>query len=135
MRGVTTLTAAFAHFGAVPKNVLYAWSAVSPDGGTVVLTWWEDEVERRNGKLAYDTRNNSYNSPNIWGNRRGNRERTKNLIHARDYCGELFRIVWVTAADPRDTVRKIVARRPDDTLRMRLIELDEETGQFLAEEV
>jgi hypothetical protein len=32
MRSVTTLTAAFAHFGAVPKNVQYAWSAVSETG-------------------------------------------------------------------------------------------------------
>ena len=53
---VTTLTAAFAHFGAVAKNIAYAWSAVSRDGSTVVLTWWEDEAQHRNGKLVYDLR-------------------------------------------------------------------------------
>ena len=133
MRGVTTLTAAFAHFGAVAKNIAYAWSAVSRDGSTVVLTWWEDEAQHRNGKLVYDLRDRTNYS--VWGYRHGNRDRTRNLVHVRDHCNGLFRIVWVKAADPRNTVRKIVARRPDDALWMRLIEFNEHTGEFLAEEV
>jgi hypothetical protein len=48
---------AFGFFGAVPVNRQWSWSARSPDGSTVVLTWWKDQEARRDGKLVYDTRN------------------------------------------------------------------------------
>jgi hypothetical protein len=37
-----SLTAAFAHFGTRPANPRWSWSAVSEDGGTVVLALWRD---------------------------------------------------------------------------------------------
>jgi hypothetical protein len=124
---------AFGFFGAIPVNRQWSWSARSPDGSTVVLTWWKDQEARRDGKLVYDTRND----PNLaeWRNRHGNRDRTRNLAHARDHCGGLFRIVWAKARDPSERVRKTVERYPDETLQMRLIELDQQTGEFLAEEI
>jgi hypothetical protein len=124
---------AFGYFGAVPANRQWSWSARSPDGSTVVITWWKDQETRRKGKLVYDTRND----PNLaeWRNRHGNRDRIRNLAHARDHCGGLFRIVWTKARDPNEPVRQTVERYPDETLQMRLIELREQTGEFLAEEV
>ena len=88
---------------------------------------------RRNGKLVYDTRND----PNLaeWRDRHGNRDRIRNLAHARDHCGGLFRIVWMKARDPSERVRKTVERYPDETLQMRLVELNQQSGEFLAEEV
>jgi hypothetical protein len=68
-------------------------------------------------------------------NRRGNRDRTRNLAHARDHCGGLFRIVWARARDPSERVRKTVERYSDETLQMRLIELEQQTAEFLAEEI
>ena len=126
-------TEAFQHFGAVPKNVSWAWSACISDGNTVVLTWWKDEIDRDNdGKLIFDRRNH----PRLdqWRYRLGNRERIRNLVHARDHCESLFRIIWQRAADPDTPTRRTVERYPDDALWMRLIELDEQTGEVLAKE-
>jgi hypothetical protein len=47
----------------------------------------------------------------------------------------VFRIVWAKARDPNERVRKTVERYPDKTLQMRLVELKEQTGEFLAEEI
>jgi hypothetical protein len=73
-----------------------------------------------------------------WPNRLGNQERTKNLIHARDHCGGLFRVVVITPkegkAPPRST-GSISTRYPHRTLIMKLIDLDETTGEFRAESV
>jgi len=116
-----------------PTNRQWSWSARSPDGRTVVVTWWKDQETRRNGKMVYDTRN--MQSLAEWQWRNGNRDRIRNLVHARDHCDGLFRIVWVKTNDPDQRVRKTIERYPDETLEMRLIELDEQTGEFLAEEV
>jgi hypothetical protein len=97
-----TLTGAFGYFGATAKNIRYAWSARSES--TVVLTWWKDEVKTRDGKLIYDMR--SHPRFDQWRGRRGNRDRIKNLIHARDRCDGLFRIVWVRTSDQDERVRK-----------------------------
>ena len=37
---------AFAAFGAKLRNVQWSWSARSPDGGTVVITAWQDYFRR-----------------------------------------------------------------------------------------
>ena len=116
-----------------PTNRQWSWSARSPDGRTVVVTWWKDQETRRNGKMVYDTRNMQNLAEWQWRN--GNRDRIRNLVHARDHCDGLFRIVWVKTNDPDQRVRKTIERYPDETLEMRLIELDEQTGEFLAEEV
>jgi hypothetical protein len=130
-----TLTNAFGYFGATARNIRYAWSARSADGGTVVLTWWKDEIRKRDGKLVYDMQNH----PRLdqWRGRHGNRDRIKNLAHARDHCDGLFRVVWVRTNDPNERVRKTLERYPDKTLWMRLAAptLNEHTGEFLAEEV
>jgi len=104
-----------------------------PDGKTVVVNWWKDLKLWRDGKLAYDT----FILANLaeWRDRTGNRERVRDLAHARDHCDGLFRIVWTKAASQDERVRKTVERYPDKNLWMRLLKLNEETGQFLAEEV
>ena len=133
MPRVMSVKDAVGYFGAVPTNRQWSWSARSPDGRTVVVTWWKDQETRRNGKMVYDTRNMQNLAEWQWRN--GNRDRIRNLVHARDHCDGLFRIVWVKTNDPDQRVRKTIERYPDETLEMRLIELDEQTGEFLAEEV
>jgi hypothetical protein len=127
-------TEAFGHFATKPRNIRWSWSACSDDGNTVVLTWWKDEINRdSDGKLVFDRRNH-VRLP-LWQHRLGNRERIRNLVHCRDHCGGLFRIVWQKAADPDAPTRRAVERYPDDALWMRLIELNEQTGELLAKEV
>lgn len=123
----TTLAAAFAHFGTVARNPRWAWSAVSPDGKTVAVTLWEDET-------AADGSVDFFGHPKVerWQNQPGNRDRIRNLKIARDECGGHFRVVRVKARDVRAIPREIEVRYPDDRVVMKLVALDEETGEFSA---
>lgn len=125
-----TLSAAFAHFGAKGRNPRWSWSARSEDGRTVVMTFWKDEFD-------YSTKPISYSSfgPNtaVWTNRPGNKERVENLIWARDHCDGLLRVVITVAEDVKANPRRIASCTPQDKLIMRLVELNEETGEFRAE--
>lgn len=127
MARTTTLAAAFQHFGTVARNPRWAWSAVSPDLKTVAITLWEDEV-------AADGSIDIFGSPTLhqWQSRPGNRDRIRNLKIARENCGGLFRVVWVRAQDIHAEPRHIADRYPDDDILMKLVNLDEQTGEFSA---
>jgi len=126
-----TVTRAFGFFGTVPVNIAWSWSARSPDGNTVAINWWRDEIGRdSSGKLVFDTRN--CDPLHVWRDRLGNRQRIRDLAWARDNCNGLFRVVWCKVSNPAPTVRKVVERHPDANLRMRLKELNESTGEFYA---
>jgi hypothetical protein len=121
----------FAYFGTVAANLRWSWSARSPDGKTVALTWWRDESARDDrGRWVYDMRDHP--RVNIWRGRHGNRDRIRNLTWTREHCDGLFRIVWCEASDVNARVRKAIARYPDKDLWMRLVHLDDQTGEFLA---
>ncbi|SRR6266481_1665225 len=124
---------AFGAFGATVTNERWSWSAISADRNTVVLTWWKDEIRQESGHLVYDMRN--HHRLDIWRDRPGNRERIRHLIHARDNCDGLFRIVWSTAADLNAVIRRTISRNPDLNILMRLVELNEQSGEFRAEQV
>lgn len=127
MPRVTTLTAAFEHFGTVPRNPRWAWSAVSDDHRTVAVTLWEDEI-------AADGSVDFFGHPDLewWSPQLGNKDRIRNLMIARDNCGGRFRVVRVKARDVNERPRQIAERYPDDDVIMRLVDLDEETGEFSA---
>lgn len=132
-----TLTDAFAYFdGAKARNPRWSWSARSPDGRTVVLSLWEDDIRDDGTTFRVDMFGQGQRRQ--WPSRLGNKERIDNLIHARDHCGGLFRVVMVTAKDgippPRST-GSIGRRFPHPRLTMKLIDLDETTGEFRAESV
>jgi hypothetical protein len=129
-----TAKAAFAHFGAEMRNPRWAWSAKSPNGETVVVTWWKDEPHRdSNGRALFDCRDHP--RLNQWRGRHGNRDRIRNLAHARDYCRSLFRVVWAKARDTNERIWEPIERYPDDHLWMQLEYLDERTGEFMAKQV
>jgi hypothetical protein len=125
------LAESFAHFGAIPRNPRWAWSARGEN--VVVVTWWKDEKGRDGDKFVYDLRGNP-RLP-LWQGRHGNRDRIKNLVWARDHCDGLFRVVWIKTNEPDDRIRKTIERYPDDRLWMRLEALNEHTGEFLARQV
>jgi hypothetical protein len=114
-----TLKDAFAHFGAVARNPRWSWSARSPDGRTVVLAIWEAEL--RSGFV--DTFGWQSNRP-------GYRERVADLIHARDHCGGLFRVVEVH--DTREQPYKVADAQPLRGRTMQLTDFNEKTGEFRA---
>ena len=124
-----TKTSAFAHFGANATNVRWGWSARNEDGATVVLTVWDDGFDVDDPSAVLDT----FGDPTLaqWTHAIGNRDRTKNLVWARDNCGGLFRLIVATAKDVNALPRKAVGFRPHPRV-MRLTELDERTGEFRA---
>lgn len=63
--------------------------------------------------------------------RPGNGERLENLKWARDHCDGLFRVVITVAKDEKAHPREIAECYPRDLL-MRLVDLDEATGEFRA---
>lgn len=123
----TTLAEAFAFFGTYPANPRWSWSAVSPDLKTVAVTIWENEV-------GVDGSIDAFGSPDLadWTSKQGNQERIRNLKIARDNCGGLFHVIWVTARDLNETSRTIAGRYPEERFMMKLLELDEVTGEFSA---
>ena len=130
----TTLREAFAYFdGAKARNQRWSWSARSPDSRTVVLTLWEHDIQDCGTTSRVDMFGQAQRRQ--WPNRLGNKERIENLAHARDHCGGLFRVVTIVAKDRSAPKRRIAKCWPEPELVMKLIELDDTTGEFRAESV
>ena len=122
---------AFARFGAVRRHVRRSWSAVSDDGGTVVLALWSDRFRWKDRPLTYD----GSERPGLRdgaAQRVGNQERLEHLIYARDRCGGQFRVVMVKAKNPDAPTRAVYEVFPRDDWLMQITELDESTGEFQA---
>lgn len=125
-----TLSKAFAHYGTKARNHVWGWSAISEDGKTVALTIWEDEIGP-DGNVDYFGHEQLAN----WRGALGNRDRIEKLKAARANSGGHFRVVMVRAKDTKVIPRSIAAVYPDENRIMRLIDLDEESGEFRAETV
>jgi hypothetical protein len=67
------------------------------------------------------------------GNRPGAKERLENLKWAREHCDGLVRVVVMRAKDTKEDPRSIAECFPHDKLVMRIIHIDEATGEFRAE--
>ncbi len=123
----------YAALGAVLKNERWAWSGHSEDENTVVVTLWDDKLRHVPGGVRYDI----FDDPDLeaWRTKRGNRERIRDLVLARDRCDGLFRVVMGRANAGGDAMLEgsVYEAAPDIT--MRLIDLDETTGEFSAESV
>ncbi len=125
-----TLRDAFAHFdGARARNPRWAWSARSPDGRTVVVTLWKDQISDDGNAVI------AHYGGETGKLRLGNKDRVENLIWARERCDGLFRAVMIVAKDIKARPRSIAKCYPEKTLVMKLISLDEHTGEFRAESV
>ena len=122
---------AYVALGAVLKNERWAWSGHSADEAVVVVTLWADKLLAVPGGVRYDL----FEAPDLeaWRTKRGNRERIRDLVLARDRCDGLFKVVVGRANEAGDAMVEgsVYEARPD--LVMRLIDLDEATGEFSAE--
>jgi hypothetical protein len=127
------LAEAFAHFGAVPKNPRWSWSARSADGKTVVINLWKDRISYQGGHIEYDER--AKDDVSQWMAKPGYRERLENLIWARDHCDGLFRVNIAVAKDIHASPRAIEDCYPQPKLLMRITELNVASGAFRAVQV
>jgi hypothetical protein len=124
------LADAFRRAGVTAKNRRWSWSARSADGKIVVMTLWKDLIDYRSKPIAYSTFDRE--NLTIWVNRPGNRERLENLIWARERCDGIFRVVIATAKDVNADTREIEDAHYHERLIMKLVELNEDTGEFRA---
>jgi hypothetical protein len=124
------LATAFKAAGVAAKNPRWSWSARSADGKVVVLTLWKDLIDYKSRPISY----NSFARENLskWINRPGNRERLENLRWARDHCRGLFRVVITTAKDVNAEPREIQEAHYQSRMVMKLLDLNEITGEFRA---
>jgi hypothetical protein len=127
---MTGLAKAFATFGAAGKNPRWSWSARSSDDQTVVMTFWKDAFDYSSSPISYST----FGSPrlHIWKDKPGNRERIENLKWARDRCDGLMKVVIIEAKDLNVDKREIAESYAQRRMVMKLVELNEETGEFSA---
>lgn len=124
-----THTAAFAHFGTKPKNVQWSWSARNDATNTVVVTFWQDQFSRKDGKLVYERPGFDPSAPD---RRPGFHELMENLAWARDNCEGLFSVIIAKAKNPLAHPRSIEECFPSKMI-MRLKHLNEANGAFTAE--
>ena len=122
---------AYAHFGVVLKNEQWSWSGRAADG-RVVLSIWKEQIDYKSKPPRYNLFGDS-RLP-IWRSKPGNHERIENLKWTRDGQGGVFQVVIITAVDITAEPRKIAEAYPTK-LTMRLIDLDESSGEFSAQVV
>jgi len=67
----------------------------------VVVTLWQDEFERRDGRLIYHGR------PMVGDRRPGRRELIENLAYAWEHCGGRFYVI-VAVAKSVSTDRRVI---------------------------
>jgi hypothetical protein len=124
------LATAFKKAGVTAKNPRWSWSARSADGKVVVITLWKDLIDYKTRPISYSSF--ARENLSIWTNRPGNRERLENLRWARDHCGGLFRVVITTAKDINAEPREIQDAYYQPRMVMKLVDLNEVTGEFYA---
>jgi hypothetical protein len=123
-----THTEAFAHFGTKPRNVQWSWSARSDDGKTVVVTLWQDEISRKEGRLVCERPG----TPEHIRRRPGFSELMENFAWAQHHCNGSFKVIIAIAKDKTADPRSIQECFPSK-MAMKLLHFDAETGAFLAE--
>jgi hypothetical protein len=97
----------------------------------VSTTFWQDQFE--NAGSIY--RSSTHVTDNKWVGSPGHTELIDNLKWARDHCGGELRIIIAIAKDTKASPRSIKECFPQEGLRMRIIELNDSTGDFVAERI
>ena len=129
MRQDWTLSTCFEHFGAARSLRHFGGSAISDDGGTVVVAVWEDELVRHDGRVTYESRF----GPALKGKSQGiSHQWVTHLKWAISHCNSYVRVVVLTAEDTRANPRVVRSCYPDDSLIMRITDFDPKTGFFRA---
>jgi hypothetical protein len=131
----TNKTQAFEAYGAKLRNVRWSYAALTPDGELVVQLW-SDKLKGDRGHWRYNDWGNEKLAPGNPGTRRrGNLERT--AFFTQIGIGGLFRVVigFPTKSPSDGKTRGTKAAEAANDVVMRLVDLDEATGRFIAEQV
>jgi hypothetical protein len=129
MRQAWTLSTCFEHFGAARSRRHFGGSAISNDGGTVVVAMWDDEIDRQDSRVTYQSRF----GPTLKGkSQRVSQQWITHLKWAITRCNKCVRVVVLTAEDTQANPRVIRCCYPDDSLIMQITDFDSKTGFFRA---
>ena len=129
MKRVWTLSTCFEHFGAARSRQHFGGSAISDDGGTVVVAMWEDEIVREDSRVLYRSRF----GPALKGkSQRVSLQWRTHLKWAIAHCDGCVRVVVLTAEETQANPRVIRSCYPDDALVMKITHFDAKTGSFQA---
>lgn len=126
-----TLSQSFERLGTVPKNKRWSWSGISADGKRVSVTLWQDLFD--NGTMIY--RSIASGSEQGWVGSNGHLELIGNLKWARDHLDGEVSVIIAVARDKTASPRSIAECFPQPNLIMRVIELDENSGDFTLERI
>jgi hypothetical protein len=127
-----TLSTCFEHFGAARCRRHFGGSAISPDGRTVVVAMWDDEIVRQDSQATYRSRF----GPTLKGtSQRVSVQWITHLKWAIAHCDGRVRVVVLTAEDTLANPRVIRSCYPDDALIMQITHFDSKTGFFKASTV
>ena len=94
---------------------------------------WDDQLNYSSDPITFN--NIGDKALGNWMNKNGNKKRIENLKWARDHCDGEFRVVITVARDPAASPREISKCYRHPRLIMKLTELNEETGEFIAHNV
>jgi hypothetical protein len=126
-----TLSQSFDSLGTIPKNKRWSWSGRSADGKKVSVTLWQDLFE--NGTMLY--RSAASSSQESWVGSSGHLELIENLAWARDNLDGEVSVIIAVAKDKNASPRTIRECFPQPNLIMRLVELNEKSGDFALERI
>lgn len=93
------------------------------------VTLWQDRFEDK-GRIY---RSWKTDRPGEWKSRPGFTELIDNLAHARDYAAGVVHVIMAQARDKDTSPRSIARCFPHPTLKMRVVELDQNEGTFVLE--
>ncbi|EDQ33884.2 hypothetical protein HPDFL43_05505 [Hoeflea phototrophica DFL-43] len=126
-----TLSQSFERLGTVPKNKRWSWSGRSADGKKVSVTLWQDLFQ--NGTMIYQS--TATGTEEGWVGSNGHLELIENLVWARDHLDGEVSVIIAVAKDKTASPRSIAECFPQPNLIMRVIELDENSGDFTLERI
>ena len=126
-----THTECFSFFGTTPRNTRWSWSARSADGADVSVTLWQDRFEDK-GRIY---RSWKTDRPGEWKSRPGFVELIENLAHARAHTNGIVHVIMAQARTKEASPRSIARCFPHPTLKMQVVELDQDEGTFVLKRV
>jgi hypothetical protein len=129
---MASLSEAFGFFDTKLRNTRVDLSARNEANKIVVLALWRDRLDYSKAPaVSYRLRRAGTNASD-WIAMPGNGTRLADLKWAREHCDGCFRVVIIEAADPAAEPRVVAGASPQQMMVMKIIEFDDETGEFTA---
>ena len=125
------LSDCFSVFDARMWNTRQAWSGISEDRKTVVITLWQDKIKILGDRLVFSTEVEG--DLKVWKARLGHKWRMKHIRYALDKCGGRFRAILLFPEYKKGAKKTTKARYPQENIWWRITDFNDDTGEYTAE--